>query len=468
MSMGLPPLQGAPIGVVGAGATGRAVTRALFEIGARPIVVDTRSADAAPEGASEELSAVAAELHWGDPEALGRTSLVVISPGVAIGAPFLAPARAAGVEIIGEVELAYRLRPDAILVGITGTNGKSTTTALTGAMLEASGVTCQVCGNIGTPLITHMLSRAEDAVLVVELSSFQLESCSRLRVRSAALLNLSDDHRDRHPTPGEYLAAKSRIFGNQTAGDVAVLGADCRETRRLGDSLDPSRLMWFSALDRAVPGAYCEDGSLVLALPGQGPRAILRVEEMALQGAHNVRNACAAMCLASSRGATPEGMAEALRHFAAARHTFEVVGSAAGAVWVNDSKGTNVDSTLRALESCTGPVILIAGGSEKEADYRPLGPVMAARCKALVTLGETGPSIAAVGREAGLEEIHAAESMPEAVRIAASFACPGDWVLLSPASASFGLFRNYAHRGQCFVEAVHELEGFTPAGSGGV
>lgn len=468
MSISLPPLEGAPVGVVGAGTTGRAVARALFELGARPIVVDTRSADAAPEGAADGLSAIAAELHWGVPEPLGCTSLVVLSPGVAIGDPFLAPARAAGVEIIGEVELAYRLRPEAILVGITGTNGKSTTTALTGAMLEASGVACQVCGNIGTPLITHVLGRAEDTVLVVELSSFQLESCSRLRVRSAALLNLSDDHHDRHPAPGEYLATKSRIYGNQTADDVAVLGADCRETRQLGDSLDPARLMWFSALERAVPGAYCEDGWLVLALPGQAPRPILRVEEMALQGVHNVRNACAAMCLASSRGATPEGMAEALRHFAAARHTFEVVGTAAGAVWVNDSKGTNVDSTLRALESCAGPVILIAGGSEKQADYGPLGPVMAARCKALVTLGQTAPTIAAVGREAGLGEIHAAESMSEAVRMAESLACPGDWVLLSPASASFGLFRNYAHRGECFVEAVHGLRGFTPAGSGGV
>lgn len=467
MSVGLPDLRGAPVGVLGAGITGRAVARALAELGARPIVVDTRQADEAPEGAVQDLSPVAAEVHWADPEPLARTTLVVLSPGVPIDSPFLDVVRAAGVEIIGEVELAYRLRPDAVLVGITGTNGKSTTTSLTGAMLQASSVPTEVCGNIGTPLISYILGTEGNPVFVVELSSFQLESCSRLHVRSAALLNISDDHRDRHPSMEQYIRTKLRLFNNQTADDCAVLGADCEVTRGLAGAVDPAALLWFSAADPVTPGAYAQDDTLWLCLADEPPHAVLAIEEMALRGTHNVQNACAAICLAASRGATLEGIGEALRTHTAARHTFEVIGTVRGVVWINDSKGTNVDSTLRALESCPGPVILIAGGSAKEADYSPLGPAISRHCRAVLALGKTGPAITAVARAAGLTQTHECHSMEEAVRRAADLATPGDCVLLSPASASFGMFRNYAHRGDCFVQAVRTLEGFVPADRGG-
>jgi UDP-N-acetylmuramoylalanine--D-glutamate ligase len=458
-------INGKTVGVVGAGMTGRAVAEAVASLGGRVVVADSRSPEQAPPEAEAALATVASEVHWGDARPLASTDLVVLSPGIGLADPFLDHVHAAPVEIIGEVELAYRLRPDATLVGITGTNGKSTTTALTGAMLDHSGLPARVCGNIGSPLITHVLDAEGDPVFVVELSSFQLESCTRARMRSAALLNVSDDHGDRHPTLAEYLAAKARIFGNQTQEDTAVLGADCPVASGLASSIARARLLWFSAVDRVAPGAYLRQGGLWIESPGADPALVLPIDEMALAGIHNIRNACAAICLAHSRGATIDGMAEALRATRSGRHTFETVGVAGGVTWINDSKGTNVDSTLMALESCQGPVVLIAGGSEKGADYSTLGPAMAAKCRAVVTLGDTGPAIEAEARRAGLSAIHRCSGMVEAVSRAAGLAQEGDRVLLSPASASFGLFRNYAHRGEAFEEAVRGLEGFVPSGA---
>lgn len=454
--------QGLDIAVVGTGMSGRAAAAALGRLGASPWIVDTRPAEAVPEASRKALAGAEYPVFYGDPSSLARARLVVLSPGVSARDPFLSAALVAGAEVIGEIELAARARPGARIVGITGTNGKSTTTALTGALLAAAGRNCVVCGNIGSPLVTHVLERDDDPVHVAELSSFQLETVSRFHAVAATVLNVTDDHRDRHPTFEGYIATKARVFANQGPTDAAVLNAACPPLAALGLSLAGRRLLWFSSLGEVERGGYLRGDRLWLRLDGVS-QALCGRADMRLQGIHNVENVLAAACLAGSLGVDVDEMRQTAVEFIPAAHTYRTVGSANGVRYVNDSKGTNVDSTLRALESCTAPTILIAGGSSKDADYGPLGPVIARRCTALLAIGQTGPEVAKAAEAAGFPAVEQCDTLERAVSRASELARPGDVVLLSPASASFGLFRDYRHRGEAFEEAVRGLPGFTSA-----
>ncbi len=466
--MGNAPLdvKGLSVAVVGAGMTGQAVAAGLLALGARPWIADTRAeSDLAPEALSA-IAALGCPARFADSTGMAEADLVVLSPGVSVRDPFLESARASGVEVIGEIELAARLRPDARIIGITGTNGKSTTTALTAAILEEAGLPCALCGNIGSPLITHVLERKDDPWFVTELSSFQLETVSQLRTRAAAIMNISDDHRDRHPSPAEYAAAKARILANQTDEDAAVLGADSPPLSALALSIPEHRLLRFSAI-RAMPaGGYVRESTLWFRPRGGEEEMICRLDEMRLQGVHNILNALAATCLASCVGAPTSTAARVIRRFQAASHTFRAVGASRGALYINDSKGTNVDSTIQALRSCSGPLILIAGGSNKNADFAPLIEEIARRCRAVLAIGQTGPSLAEGARSVGVEIVEECSSLEGAVERAQEIAEPGTTVLLSPACASFDMFRSYKHRGEVFEEAVRGLPGFTPAAEG--
>lgn len=457
-------LRGHDVHVIGVGMTGQAVARALIELGARPTLYDTRRSDDLSESARAAVSEIDCPTHLGTNVALAEARLVVLSPGVSIRDPFLAPAHAAGTEVVGEIELAARVRPEATFVGITGTNGKSTTTALTARILEDAGVPAALCGNIGSPLITHVLARDDDPVFVVELSSFQLESVSTFRTRAGAVLNVTDDHRDRHPDPSEYAATKARVFANQREGDTAVLSADCPQLAALGISVPRSRLVQFSALREVPRGGFVREGALWLRWrEGERAECICGLDEMRLRGPHNAQNALAATCLAHAVGVSPESAGRTLREFAAAPHTLCPVGSAGGVIYVNDSKGTNVDATIQALRSCSGPVVLIAGGSDKGADFAPLGAEIARRCRCLLATGETGPAIRLAAEAAGLAHCESRGSLGDAVTRAAEVAQAGDTVLLSPACASFDAFTSYKHRGEVFEAAVRALPGFSPA-----
>jgi UDP-N-acetylmuramoylalanine--D-glutamate ligase len=452
-----------PVAVVGAGVTGRASAEALLRVGARPWVVDTRQAEDVPDAVSDAAEDVGCPIYYGDSSRLADAELVVLSPGVGPDDPFLDVAYGAGIEVIGEIELAVRLRPAARIVGITATNGKSTTTALTGALLQAGGFAASVCGNIGVPLETEVLDRPPETVFVTELSSFQLETVTTLHPEAAALLNISDDHRDRHPTIESYIAAKARIFQNHRLSDTAVVNADCDLLAQLRHILKARcAVLEFSVTRQVTRGAFVEDDELILRMPGAADAVVTTEEEFSLRGLHNVDNALAAACLAGALGVQAEAMRPVFRTFRAAAHTFRTLGWADGVLYVNDSKGTNVDATLWALASCTGPVVLIAGGSRKDADYTPLGQAIADSCRALLLIGDTAPEIMNAAMDAGLTEIMVCKSLEEAVTGARAVAERGDTVLLSPACASFGLFRSYAHRGEVFEELVAAIPRFQP------
>jgi UDP-N-acetylmuramoylalanine--D-glutamate ligase len=457
-------LAGRTVGVIGVGMTGQAVAQVLLRLGARPTLYDTRPREALSADALTAVEELGCPAVLGANDGLEQSDLVVLSPGVSIRDPFLEPARSAGVEVIGEIELAARLRPSACLVGITGTNGKTTTTALTARILEEAGIAHALCGNIGSPLVTHVLEREDNPVFVVELSSFQLESVSTFHARAAAVLNVSDDHRDRHPEPTEYVATKMRVFANQTDGDVAVVSADCPQLSAACLTVPRSRLAQFSALREVPRGGFARDGALWIRWQENEPaERLLALDEMLLRGPHNVDNALAATCLAHAVGAPLEAAARTLRVFQPADHTLRPVGSAAGILYINDSKGTNVDATVQALRSASRPVVLIAGGSDKAADFGPLGNEIAERCRALVLIGETADAIQASAEAAGFGAIERCATLAEAVVRSAELAETGDIVLLSPACASFDMFSSYKHRGTVFESAVRELPGFTPS-----
>lgn len=460
--------RGSRVAVVGTGVTGLETARVLLSLGTEVTLYDTREESAIPEDALRRARSMGCTVRLGTHDGLGDHAVVVTSPGVPIESPYFGPARERGVEVISEIEAAFRLWPGIAVIGVTGTNGKSTTTALTGEMLAQTGVPVRVCGNIGAPLIGVVADVPEAARdqtwFVAEVSSFQLEATEWFRPRAAALLNITDDHRDRHPTVQSYVSAKARLFQRQTPADVAVLNAADEACRSVLPRLR-SRVWWFSTDGPVTDGAYVADGCVVHAVGG-AVTELCRVDGIRLVGRHNLENVLAASALSMAAGATAEGVQRALRVFEPAPHTFRRVGSAGGVVLINDSKGTNVGATVRGLEGLDGPAVLIAGGSSKGADYAPLGECLARRARALVVLGATAHEIADAARRAGLKCIREAQSMDEAVRVGFALARPGDYLILSPACASFDLFENYKARGVAFERAAAELPGFEPVGAG--
>jgi len=458
------PTVGRRIAVIGTGITGLATVRVLMREGAAVTLYDTRPADAIGDEVLAEAKALGCELRLATSDSLATHDLVVTSPGVAIGDPFFRPAWDAGIEVVAEVELAYRMWPGITLVAITGTNGKSTTTALTGAMLEQAGRRVCVSGNIGSPLIedvaTTPAEERDDTVFVTEVSSFQLEACRHFHPRAAALLNVTDDHADRHPTPGEYLSAKARVFATQTGDDTAVLNWEDPSCRSLEAQL-AAAVSHFSATSHVRRGT-CIRGGEILYIDGESREVLCATARIRLVGRHNLENVLASSVLAISMGCSGTDVRAALETFEPAPHTFRLVGSAGGVRFVNDSKGTNVAATASGLAGLDAPAVLIAGGSDKGADFAPLADALVAGARALVVLGDTADRIAEAAEAAGFGPVIRANGMEEAVELAFSAAHRGDYVVLSPACASFDMFANYRERGRVFEGAVARLPGFVP------
>ncbi len=450
----LDSLRGRRVAVVGLARSGTAAARLLHAAGARVVATDTKALEALGAEA-RELAALGVRLLVGGvrPHAVRGAELVVVSPGVPLDSPQLAPARAAGTPIIGELELAWRAM-EADTVAITGTNGKTTTTTLVGVLLAEQARPVLVAGNIGIPLAAHAPSVPADGLVVCEVSSFQLETTELFRPRVAAVLNVTPDHLDRHGSFAAYSEAKARIFLNQTEADCAVLNADDEVTGTLAPRTR-ARVVWFSRRRVVDPGVFIENGRIAATFNGH-VEEICPVDAIFLRGAHNVENVLAATACALWAGVAPATIGRAIARFRGVPHRTEFVRDLKGVQYYNDSKGTNVASTIKALESFTERILLIAGGVGKGQDFAPLAAAARGRVGHAVVIGQDGPQIAAA-LEAGGVSVTPAVSLEAALHTARAAAKPGDVVLLSPACASFDMFQNFEHRGDVFKGLVGGL-----------
>jgi UDP-N-acetylmuramoylalanine--D-glutamate ligase len=449
-------LAGKTIAVVGLAKSGVAAARLLRRLGARVLASDSSPLEALTAEARALDREGCALWTGGHPEEAFRgAELVVVSPGVPLELAALAALRERGVPIIGELELAWRVM-EADAIAITGTNGKTTTTALTAELLRTQVRPVLVGGNIGTPLAEHALEFPGDGIVVAETSSFQLDTIDRFRPRVGVILNITPDHLDRHGTFERYVEAKARIFANQTATDCAVLNADDPVTAGLAGRAR-GRVIWFSRLTTLTHGVFVYDGWIVAKLNGSTER-ICPVGEISLRGQHNVENVLAATACVLWTGMAPSAIRRGIAAFRGVAHRIERVHDDRGIVYYNDSKGTNVASTIKALESFTEPVVLIAGGKGKGQDFAPLAAAARGRVRHAVLIGVDRGRIRAALEPAGIP-VEDADSMEDAVRRAREAARVGDVVLLSPACASFDMFRNFEHRGDVFKAVVRALVG---------
>jgi UDP-N-acetylmuramoylalanine--D-glutamate ligase len=452
----LSSLSGRRVTVVGLARSGIAAARLLHDVGADVIGVDAKPVEALGREAVALRDAGVRVLSGGpDAAAFVGTALVIVSPGVPLDSPQLAPARAARLPIIGELELGWRAM-EAETIAITGTNGKTTTTALTGALLSEQPRPVMVAGNIGTPLAAHALAFPRDGIVVAEVSSFQLETIDTFHPRVAAVLNVTPDHLDRHGTFDAYLEAKARIFLNQLPTDCAVLNADDPAAAALAPRTR-ARVLWFSRRRQLEHGVFVHDDWVAAKLNGH-VEAICPLAEIQLRGQHNVENVLAATVCALWLGLGTDAIRRAIGRFRAVEHRIEFVRDLRGVQFYNDSKGTNVASTIKALESFDDErVVLIAGGKGKGQDFGPLAATSRGRVRHAVLIGEDGPKIGAALAAVGIP-VSAAASMQAAIDTARGHAGRGGVVLLSPACASFDMFDNYEHRGDVFKKLVGALD----------
>ena len=436
--------------VVGLGLTGLSCVRYLTARGYEVTVMDTRAQPPKLEALRRDYPQVVVHTGGFVPALFVDPGLLVVSPGVSVKEPEIARAIAAGHQAIGDIEL-FATAARAPVIAVTGANGKSTVTALAGAMCRTAGLKTAVGGNIGLPALALLEDDTSD-VYVLELSSFQLETTHSLNARVATVLNLTPDHMDRYRDIQEYAQAKAHVF----RGDGAmVLNAD--DPLVMAMVRPNRRVIRFSLNPPASAGDYGLATHAGAEWLVKGAQPLMPAAEVALAGRHNLANVLAAMALTEMVGVAPEAQREAARKFTGLRHRTELVAERDGVRWYDDSKGTNVGATAAALNGMTAPAILIAGGDGKGQDFDELRPVVARRARAVVLIGRDAPLIARALGDA--VPVHRAQDMRAAVETARALARPGDAVLLSPACASFDMFRNYEHRGEVFREALREVLG---------
>ncbi len=439
-------LRGKRVLVVGLAKTGVATALFCAARGAKVTATEALGENEISEAiAPLQIAGVSLELGGHRGNTFLEQDLIIPSPGVPADAPLLQAAREKGVTIWSEVELADRFLAGR-LIGITGSNGKTTTTSLIEHILKNAGFSTILAGNIGTPLIARVEQTNDNTITVVELSSFQLELIEIFRPNISVFLNLTADHLDRHHTLEEYGRAKARIFENQTEADSAVLNAD--------DPATP-HVHWFSRKQRVAQGAFVRENKIVFRREGE-EETVLSLQDIPLAGAHNVENVLAAVAAARLAGAEPSAIAKGVRSFAGVEHRLEFVVEIGGVRYYNDSKATNVDATLKALDAFPGRILIVLGGKDKGSDYTVLQRPL--REKAILAL-LIGAAAEKIERQiTGSVAIERAGTIERAVEIASHAARPGDVVLLAPACASFDQFQNYEHRGRVFKELVHRLE----------
>jgi len=452
-------LKGKKVLVVGLGKSGLAAALFLRHRGAQVTVSDVRSAAAL----AKELPALLEEGIMVETGGHGlltfrRQDLIVVSPGVPLNTPELAQVKSFGLPVIGELELAARFLKGKILA-ITGSNGKTTTTALVGEILAAAGLPTLVGGNIGVPVIALIDPSTDQTWSVLEVSSFQLESTAKFHPSIAVILNITPDHLDRHGTFENYALAKERIFASQGPGDSLILNADDTRAAQAAKR-STAEVHWFSVEHPVAQGAWLQDGYVVFRTAKDAPiERILPLSGIPLKGTHNVENVLAAVCAARLAGAETEPIRKAIENFKAVEHRLEYVATINSVDYYNDSKATNVDATLKAVASFNSGIHLILGGKDKGSDYTQLADLLRARVRAVYTIGTAAAKIESQLR--GVVLLQSCETLEKAVTMAANVARPGDIVLLAPACSSFDQFENYEHRGRVFKQLVSDRRGLT-------
>jgi len=451
--------NGKTVLVVGAGRSGLAATRFLIHRGARIVLTDSKDKAALgteiPGLVESGINTGMLELEIGGhcPESFESCDFVVISPGVPLSLPEFELSRKAGIPIIAEVELAFRHLKGRI-IGITGSNGKTTTTTLVSQLLKGAGMRGKTAGNIGIPLTGFISDSTSEDFYAVELSSFQLEGIHDFRPWIGSILNLTPDHLNRYGSYENYVTAKRRIFMNQRTMDFAVLNADDGETPAIVSDLKATPVM-FSRLSEVRHGAFVRNGHVIFR-DSEGERNLFPVTSIRLKGSHNLENVLAACTMALLAGAPPESFEDSIQKFEGVEHRIEYVAEIDGVQYYNDSKATNVDAALKSIESFPGNIFLIVGGQDKGGDFSLLEQPVRQRVKHLVLIGEASDKIReSLGKEV---ESSSAMTMQDAVTLCRESSQPGDIVLLAPACASFDMFRDYEHRGRAFKNAVR-MEG---------
>lgn len=450
-------LENKRILVVGMGKSGIAATQALLKLGAVVSVYDRKEEDKIDMQLIQFLRNKNVTCYFDEePSNTGDLDMVVISPGVPLDTGFVQKARDAGAEVIGELEIAYRVGKGKY-IAITGTNGKTTTTTLVGEIFKNSGRKTHVVGNVGVAVISKALSATEEDWLVTETSSFQLETTRYFKPEVSALLNITPDHMDRHKTLENYAQAKAMIFKNQDESQYFVVNYDDEESYKLIKQCT-AKVIPFSRKVVLDLGCFVLDGSIVIKNEAGQCIDICGADELKIPGAHNLENALAAAALGYFAGISPEVIAKTFREFEGVEHRLEFSGEVDGVRFVNDSKGTNPDASIKAIEAMKGNIILIAGGYDKGSVYEEFINAFQGRVKHMVLLGKTAAKIKETAERLGFTNITMCKDMDECVKVGYKMAVPGDTVLLSPACASWDMYTCFEQRGEHFKNCVRDLE----------
>ena len=449
--------KGKKILVVGCGISGIGSAELLERVGAVPILFDENTKVNMEHVKARFDKGCEAEIIIGElpKQVEDEVEMVVLSPGVPSDTAFADSFRKRGIPVIGEIELAYLCGKGSVLA-ITGTNGKTTTTALTGKIMQEYFASSYIVGNIGNPYTSAVLEMQEDTVTVAEISSFQLETIQEFHPKVSAILNITPDHLDRHHTMENYAKTKQDITMNQTKADICVLNYEDPYTEEFAGRC-PARVIYFSSVRKLKNGYFLEGEDIKCCVDGQ-EEILLNIHEMRLLGIHNVENVMAAIAISESFGVPREHVIHVVKNFTAVEHRIEYVTTINDVDYYNDSKGTNTDAAIKAVQAMNRPVIVIGGGYDKDSQYDEWIESFGDKVKWLVLLGQTKEKIAACAKKHGFANVVLTETLEEAVRECYRLADPGSAVLLSPACASWGMFPNYEVRGRMFKELVHKLK----------
>lgn len=442
--------------VIGAAVTGVPVVKETIKLGADVILNDLKKEDELAEVLAEIEGLPLRLVTGGHPVELAEEcDFVVVSPGVPLEIPLVKRAKVLGKEVISEIELAYRLTSTPI-AAITGTNGKTTTTALLGEIMKNSGRNTFITGNIGHAMILEVGNAKPEDAFVLEVSSFQLESVSSFKPKVSAILNITPDHLNRHKTMENYIGTKCRIFMNQDVTDYTILNGDDPETSKLTNR-PRSKVLLFSRKKALEQGAYLENDSIVIKV-GNKKETIIHKDRIYIPGNHNLENSLAAALMAYCMGVPVPVIADTLESFRGVEHRIEYVEEINGVIYYNDSKGTNSDASIKAIEAMKRPTVIIAGGYDKGSEYDDFIEAFGDVVKHMVLIGKTADRLEETARRHGFKNTHRAGDLREAVNICHSLAKSGECVLLSPACASWDMFSNYEERGRLFKEYVRALK----------
>lgn len=443
--------------VIGLGRSGIAALQAVLKLGAKVSVQDSKKAEEIDPQLLAFLEGRQVTCYFGrNPEDMSCFDMLILSPGVSPELDFIKEAQVAGAEIIGELEIAYRIGRGNY-IAITGTNGKTTTTTLVGEIFQKAKEKTYVVGNIGVAVISKAMSAEEDSWLVTETSSFQLETTRYFKPAVSAILNLTPDHMDRHKTMENYGKAKAKIFENQDESQYLVINYDDKACFALAENCR-ARVIPFSRKEELELGAFVRDGNLVIRNEKGELISLCGADELVIPGTHNLENALAAAAIAYFAGINPDVISRALVEFQGVEHRIEFCGQVDGVRFVNDSKGTNPDASIKAVEAIKGGIILIAGGYDKGSSFEELIKAFDGKVKHMVLLGKTAPKIKETAEALGFQNSVIVKDMEECVKKGFELAEPGDTVLLSPACASWDMYTSFEQRGEHFKNCVRRLE----------